>query len=40
LVRAAVTFHALTHMLGSVGRPARRSGHRAALQATLKRGTA
>lgn len=40
LVRAGVTFHALTHMLGSIGRPARRSGHRAALQATLGRGPA
>jgi N-acetylglucosaminyl-diphospho-decaprenol L-rhamnosyltransferase len=37
LVRAGVTAHALTHLLGSAGRPAHRRGHRAALQATLER---
>lgn len=37
LVRAGVTLHALTHLLGSAARPAHRRGHRAALQATLER---
>jgi N-acetylglucosaminyl-diphospho-decaprenol L-rhamnosyltransferase len=37
LVHAGVTAHALTHWLGSAGRPAHRHGHRAALQATFER---
>jgi N-acetylglucosaminyl-diphospho-decaprenol L-rhamnosyltransferase len=37
LVRTGVTAHALTHVLGSAGRPAHRRGHQAALQASFER---